>query len=91
MKAQEFILTHKQNAYLGFSTEEPDKLIMEQEILISFAKLHVEAALKAASENATLDLQDMDEEKWLLNIRPNSSERVNTESILTAYPLENIK
>ena len=53
---------------------------------IEFAKLHVEAALKTASENAETDYE-------LGNpFDPNSRyEIVNKESILNAYPLENIK
>ena len=48
--------------------------------MIEFAKLHVEAALKAASEKA---LVYADEGGY--------SEFVDEDSILNAYPLENIK
>ena len=50
--------------------------------LIEFAKLHVEAALKAASENV----------KYREQITMQGVQRTfNVNSILNAYPLENIK
>jgi hypothetical protein len=48
--------------------------------MIEFAKLHVEAALKAASENAQTECDDGGELGF-----------VNKETILDAYPLNNIK
>ena len=54
--------------------------------LIEFAKYHVEQALKAASQVAET------EEEWSNPYDPESSYYiVNKESILNAYPLENIK
>lgn len=54
------------------------KVIKEK--AIEFAKLHVEAALKAASEDAhTKDVPYTDDVE------------VDKDSILSAYPLENIK
>lgn len=54
-----------------------------QEMMIAFAKIHVEAALKAASEN------------WEANYKIDGDIgviiTVKKESILNAYPLENIK
>ena len=50
-------------------------------LMIQFAKLHVEAALKEASENA--------EQKWI-KFTENDYE-IDKDSILNAYPLENIK
>lgn len=47
-----------------------------QQAMIEFAKLYVEAALKAASENAQVT-------DW--------GYAVSKDSILNAYPLENIK
>ena len=47
--------------------------------MIEFAKLHVEAALKAASENV---FTDCDEDNNII---------ADKGSILKAYPLENIK
>ena len=52
-----------------------------REALIEFAKLHVEAALKAAAENATLKTPTNDWQKRF----------VDKESILNTYPLSNIK
>jgi hypothetical protein len=48
------------------------------EWMIEFTKLHIEAALKAASENA---------ESYVIG---GLTSEVDKESILTAYPLENI-
>ena len=49
--------------------------------MIEFAKLHVEAALKEASENA--------ETKWVKYT--DHDYEIDKDSILNAYPLENIK
>ena len=49
------------------------------EMMIEFAKLHVEAALKEASEEAYVEVLDYNDYE------------VNKQSILDAYPLENIK
>ena len=56
------------------------------EDLKRFAKLHVEAALKAAAENAKITIQTYghpDMSEW--------DKVVNRQSILSAYPLENIQ
>lgn len=50
-----------------------------------FAKLHVEAALKATAEQVCIDWDAID------YIERNSDKLINKESILSAYPLENIK
>lgn len=58
-----------------------------------FAKLHVEAALKAASENATtMTLEEgfLDTVKGIWVKYPKKY-IVNKDSILNSYPLENIK
>ena len=56
---------------------------MEKEQIIEFAKLHVEAALKAASEGQIKkDIYMMTEHGESMNWK---------ESILNSYPLENIK
>lgn len=54
-----------------------------KDAMIAFARLHVEAALKAASENAT---QNYSEENVL-----GESYTINKDSILNAYPLTLIK
>ena len=50
---------------------------------IEFAKFHVEAALKAAAENAETETEH--------DYRGGSWDMVDKDSILNAYPLENIK
>jgi hypothetical protein len=56
------------------------------EMLCEFAKLHVEAALKAAVDKAILGKQGAFGTYW------NRGDLVlDEESILTAYPLNNIK
>lgn len=59
------------------------KIKFQKERLIEFAKLHVEAALKAASEKAETKI----DENWS---SPGDFE-IDESSILNAYPLENIK
>ena len=54
-----------------------------RESIIEFAKLHVESALKEASENATT----INKPKFKGDI----NYVVDGDSILNAYPLENIK
>jgi hypothetical protein len=67
-----------------------------REAMIEFAKLHVEAALKEASENVNLK-ESSSEEINTNNISPfitaddNTIWIINKDSILNAYPLENIK
>lgn len=59
-----------------------------REAMIEFAKIHVQEALKQASENATvtpIDHEEISEGSF----RPIWG--VDDESILNAYPLENIK
>ena len=62
--------------------------LSKQELMIKFAKMHVQEALKQASENATvtpIDHEEISEGSF----RPIWG--VDDESILNAYPLENIK
>jgi hypothetical protein len=69
---------------LGNKHEMTDK---QKSAMIEFAKLHVTKALEAASENATIDdigSPNCDGE-WM------SCDIVNKDSILSAYPLDNIK
>ena len=51
--------------------------------MIEFAKLHVQAALKAADDNADVTVIDVD--------MTGSIWGVDSDTILNAYPLENIK
>ena len=56
-----------------------------KECMIEFAKLHVEAALKEASEKASLT--DFAYEF----LQEGAPDAIDKETILKAYPLENIK
>jgi hypothetical protein len=69
---------HRDEVELWFETLSDAKQSVE--IMIEFAKMHVEAALKEASEKA---LVYADEGGY--------SEFVDEQSILNAYPLTNIK
>ncbi len=53
-----------------------------EQAMIEFAKLHVEAALKAAVDNVEINDFDVD---------GSYSPDIDEESILNSYPLENIK
>ena len=59
------------------------------EAMINFAKMHVEAALKSASEKATI------KSEMIFNLacgdNPEYRDVVNQRSILKAYPLTNIE
>ena len=67
--------------------------------IIEYAKLHVEAALKAAELNVKLlvdnneEYRELDEAEDLLNYYECGSDtvRVSSSSILNSYPLNNIK
>jgi len=58
---------------------------VDYQMMIEFAKLHVEAALKEASENA-----DMDNE-YYQSVQEGTSGGIDIETILKAYSLTNIK
>lgn len=76
--AEEFFISKlNPNATGGLYKIETDYAI---KLGIEFAKLHVEAALKAAAENAIAIPSEEDIEEY-----------VDKNSILNAYPLENIK
>lgn len=72
--AEEFILDNYEVNYAN-----PEIL----KAMIEFAKLHVQAALKAASENASA-YTEKDSKGGTWNL-------VNKDSILNSYSLENIK
>jgi len=61
-----------------------------KEAMIEFAKLHVEEALKEASEKAKTDYEYLGESGEFEDI-PVYEYFVDKDSILNAYPLENIK
>ena len=71
------------------------------ELAIKFAKLHVEAALKAANQKAIINVFPTDEEQWEHVPDIITSEdlednegiylKVDENSILNSYPLDKIK
>jgi hypothetical protein len=65
--------------YSIMDAEYPEMAAHVRRKVIEFAKLHVEAALKAASKNAGYHGDT------------SIGFAIDTETILTAYPLENIK
>ena len=71
--------SHDEGGYLGIDT----KIFAEK--LIEFAKLHVEAALKAASEKASLT--DFAYEF----LQEGAPDAIDKDTILNSYSLENIK
>jgi hypothetical protein len=62
-----------------------------EDIMIEFAKLHVEAALKEASEKVEVDYNLSKDYNKTLLVDENIEIYVINSSILNAYPLENIK
>jgi hypothetical protein len=61
-------------------------------IMIEFAKLHVEKALKAASEKVVMyDVNDIDNPEEDESGMPYEYYTVDKDSILNAYTLDNIK
>lgn len=72
--AEEFVLDSYELNYVD------SELI---EIMVNFAKMHVQKALEAALNNAEIDSVNMGASEF--------QDVVSSESILTAYPLENIK
>jgi len=91
--AKEFLIVGKYKDSLG-------NLLMyapqAQTAMIQFAKLHVEAALKAASENVRLEIdnpitKEIMQKIYSGEIKEYKISSVNKDSILNAYPLEQIK
>jgi hypothetical protein len=80
--AKEFIISTE----LVVKFDNTQGCILEEELpslFIEFAKLHVQAALKAADDNADVTVIDVDMTGTIWG--------VDSETILNAYPLENIK
>ena len=72
--------------FISVVGENPDEFNRSiKECMIEFAKLHVEAALKEASEKASLT--DFAYEF----LQEGAPDAIDKETILKAYPLENIK
>lgn len=59
--------------------------------MIEFAKLHVEAALKEASEEATINKNKGEVTARTFGNVINGTYSINQQSILNSYPLSNIK
>lgn len=67
---------------------------LKAEALINFAKLHVGAALKIASEKAQINIESFKRDGLLISTMEYShyeEHNIDKKSILTAYPLDNIK
>lgn len=80
--AKEFIISTE----LVVKFDNTQGCILEEELpslFIEFAKLHVQAALKAADDNADVTVIDVDMTGTIWG--------VDSDTILNAYPLENIK
>ena len=80
--AEEFIISTK----LVVKFDNTQGCILEEELpslFIEFAKLHVQAALKAADDNADVTVIDVDMTGNIWG--------VDSDTILNAYSLENIK
>ena len=68
--------------------------LSKQELMIEFAKMHVQEALKQASEKAFVEYIDLNTDEifdYTDVITDDDVEvNINKDSILNAYPLENI-
>ena len=87
MTANEF----KNNWLNGFELDENQI----EDLMIEFAKYHVQKALKQASEKAFVEYIDLNTDEIFdytdVITDDNVGANVNKESILNAYSLENIK
>jgi hypothetical protein len=85
MTAEEFLQNHLQISH--FYDDKTNQMVCYsdevQQAMIEFAKLHVIAALKAASENASIIEED--------SPFGGTNYLISEESILNAYSLTNIK
>jgi hypothetical protein len=77
--AKDFLQQVREKYAEGAGNKNKNSDQLEYDRLIEFAKLHVQRALKAASDNA----------EWKGHIL--AAVEVDKDSILDAYPLENIK
>jgi len=88
--AKEFVLNQNDGYLAGDYT--PNEVYR---IMIGFAKLHVKAALKSASEKAYVEYVDLETNEIFdytdVITDDNVGADVNVKSILKAYPLNNIK
>ena len=84
--AEEFLATSDE--FEVIETRKQEEVVTKA--MIEFAKLHVEAALKEASEKAVTDYEYAGETGEFDDISVYDY-FVDKESILNAYPLENVK
>jgi hypothetical protein len=83
--------------FLNEAQSNPTKGWREHKAMIEFAKLHVKAALEAASKSSKVrkDTYVMGrgttEVEQMFNYSNGTSHYVDQDSILNSYPLENIK
>ena len=95
MKAEEFLI-RRGCQIMKCNDKDPDYFEDVQPIdLIEFAKMHVEAALKEASEKARVQMGEIYMREQI-TIHPHSLVdtviiTADTESILNSYSLDNIK
>ena len=85
MTAEEFL--NSSNSLLLKSLNKPIGQKELKRLLVEFAKYHVEQALLFASEKVMLshELYDFIEDSWT------EGDKIDKQSILNAYTLENIK
>ena len=87
--AEEFL---KNKNYPSFSTEGGLGLVYVKEIMIEFARYHVKQALYEASRvHLSADTDEKAFDKMGEVIFTDDAEEYNTNQILSAYPLDNIK
>jgi hypothetical protein len=93
MTAEEFLKNSKNVSYTSLKDEV--KLYFIEQDLIEFAKMHVEEALKQASEKAYEEYIDLNTKEIFdytdVMVDDGVGVNINKDSILNAYPLENIK
>lgn len=86
--AEDFLQEHPQISH--FYDDKTNQMVCfsadVQKALIEFAKLHVEAALKAASETVWDSVTK--EGRWT---SPEATAYISKKAVLNAYPIENIK
>jgi hypothetical protein len=95
--AEDFLQDHHQISH--FYDDKTDRMVCfssdVQKAMIEFAKLHVEAALKAASESRCINMFDKPWKAYSLEpgtkILDVVNITVNKNLIINSYPLENIK
>jgi len=83
MTAAEQAIKMTEQVFENAMKENPDKDIFEQN-LIEFAKFHVKRALEEVNKKAECNI-------IIMPISRTPFAHIKTESILNAYPLENIK